>query len=94
MKIGFVVNDIATEQADYTTTHLAMAATRMGHEAWYISVSDFCYGPHDRVHATARRVRNANHRLRQTYLDDLQRGRAVHDFIDVGELDVVMLRKG
>ena len=39
MKIGFVVNDIATEQPGYTTTHLAMAATRIGHEAWYVSVN-------------------------------------------------------
>ena len=34
MKIGFVVNDVATESAEYTTTRLALAATRHGHEAW------------------------------------------------------------
>ena len=27
MRIGFVVNDVQTEQAEYTTTRLAMAAT-------------------------------------------------------------------
>ena len=33
MKIGFVVNDIATEKPVYTTTRLAMTAGRLGHDA-------------------------------------------------------------
>ncbi len=30
MRIGFVVNDVDTEQPQYTTTRLALAATRRG----------------------------------------------------------------
>ena len=92
MKIGFVVNNIATEQAGYTTTHLAMVASRMGHEAWYISVADLCYGPAEHIHATARQVRDSNHRRSQAYLHDLQSERALREFLDVSELDVLMLR--
>jgi glutathione synthase len=36
MKIGFVVNDVRTEEPGYTTTRLAMAAINRGHEAWVI----------------------------------------------------------
>ena len=43
MKIGFVVNDIETEQAQYTTNRLALAAKEMGHEAWYMGIGDFAY---------------------------------------------------
>ena len=45
MKIGFVVNDIETEKAEYTTNRLAMAAKEMGHEAWYMGIGDFAYEP-------------------------------------------------
>ncbi|NLT25616.1 MAG: glutathione synthase, partial [Microbacteriaceae bacterium] len=45
MKIGFVVNDVSTEQAVYTTVRLAMAATQLGHEAWIMGVGDFAYQP-------------------------------------------------
>ena len=38
MKIGFVVNDIKTEEPGYTTSRLAMAAINLGHEVWVIGV--------------------------------------------------------
>ena len=31
MKLGIFVNDVATENAQYTTTRLAMAAVNRGH---------------------------------------------------------------
>ena len=45
MKIGFVVNDVATEKDIYTTTRLAMTAHAMGHEAYYMGLGDFAYQP-------------------------------------------------
>ncbi len=92
MKIGFVVNDIATENAGYTTTHLALAATGRGHDVWYISVSDFCYELDEHIYAQATQVRNRGHRLVRTYLQDLWSEEAITDYIDVSSLDVVMLR--
>ena len=91
MKIGFVVNDIDTEQAQYTTTRLALAATQMGHEAWYMGVGDFAYEPDGSLSA------QGPHRRRQEYksLERLPRrrpeagGRAAPR---LDELDVVMLR--
>ena len=57
MKIGFVVNDIRTEQPVYTTTRMAMQAINMGHEAWIISVGDLSYDPDEYIRATARVVK-------------------------------------
>ena len=54
MKIGFVVNDIATEKAEYTTNRLAMAAKEMGHEAWYMGIGDFAYEPDGSLSTKAR----------------------------------------
>lgn len=92
MRIAFVVNDIKTEQPGYTTTHLAQAATNLGHEAWYISISNFCYETDENVHAKATRVSKTGHRSCNTYLDDLRGKRAISENINLAELDVVMLR--
>ena len=45
MKIGFVVNSVATEKPQYTTTRLAMTASTMGHETWFIGLEDFADEP-------------------------------------------------
>lgn len=92
MRIAFVVNDIKTEWPGFTTTHLALAATNLGHEAWYISVSDFCYDTDETVHAKATRVSKKGHRSCKNYLDDLWGKQAITEFINVCELDVLMLR--
>ena len=59
MRIGFVVNSIATEEPQYTTTRLAMTATRMGHEAWLMGVGDFAHRPDGTIAADARTTRRA-----------------------------------
>ena len=92
MKIAFVVNDIKTEQSGYTTTHLALAATNLGHEAWYINVSGFCYEADENVHAKATRVVKEGHRSCKSYLDDLRGKQAIIENINVAEMDVLMLR--
>lgn len=92
MKIAFAVNDIETELSGYTTTHLAMAATHLGHEAWYINISDFCYDVDEKIHAGATRVSKTGHRAVNAYLNDLRGAQAVHEQIDLSSFDVVMLR--
>ena len=92
MKIGFCVNNMQTEAVRYTTTDLALAATRMGHESWYISVGDLAYDQDEAIHAQACRVAKTNHRTGAAYLRDLQGKEAVHDYINVSELDVLLLR--
>jgi glutathione synthase len=92
MKLAFIVNDINTEQPGYTTTHLALATSRLGHEVWYISISDFCYDLDENIHAKATRVSKSSHRIVRTYLQDLWSKDAISEYIDMSELDIIMLR--
>lgn len=54
MRIGFMVNDIKTEEPGYTTVRLAMAAINLGHEAWLMGAGDFAYDADENVRARAR----------------------------------------
>lgn len=40
MRLGFVVNDLWAEKDSYTTSRIAVAALREGHEIWMASVED------------------------------------------------------
>ena len=57
MRIAFFVKDVDTEVDEYTTTRLARAACRSGHEVWYIGVGDVELGEGDgQLLARARRA--------------------------------------
>jgi glutathione synthase len=92
MRIGFVVNDVTTEQAAYTTTRLSMAATNMGHEAWTLGVGDFVYRPDGSIHAHARGARYSEYDDLTTYMADVQGQEAKVERITVDDLDVILLR--
>ncbi|HKX13343.1 MAG TPA: glutathione synthase [bacterium] len=92
MRIGFVVNDIQTEEPGYTTTRLAMAAVNRGHEVWVIGAGDFAYDPDEDIHARARSVPKNKYNVSDIFLRDLQGKKAKTERITVDALDVLMLR--
>ncbi len=92
MRIGFVVNDIKTEEPGYTTTRLAMAAINRGHEAWVIGAGDFAYDIDEKIHARARSTPKSQYKSSETYLRHLQGKEARTERITVDDLDVLMLR--
>ena len=92
MRIGFVVNDVQTEQASYTTTRLAMTATNLGHEAWTLGVADFVYMPDGAVHANARSVKGKEYDSLPTFLGEIQGNESRQEQISVDDLDVLLLR--
>jgi glutathione synthase len=91
MKLGFVVNRVATEQPGYTTTRLAMAATRMGHEVWLMGVDDFAHDPDGSVTASARTAPAKAYRSLNTYLEKIQSDDAAGRLV-LDDLDVLMMR--
>ena len=91
MKLGFVVNRVATEEPGYTTTRLAMTANRMGHEVWLMGVDDFAHAPDGSVTATARTAPSKNYRSLKTYLESVQADDAAERIV-VDELDILMMR--
>jgi glutathione synthase len=92
MRIGFVVNDIATEEAGYTTTRLALTAATRGHEAWVMGVGDLAYDPDDHVRAHASRAPEKEFKDTREYLAELQGDRARVERITAADLDILMLR--
>ncbi|MCF7811686.1 glutathione synthase [bacterium] len=92
MKIGFMVNDIKTEEPGYTTTRLAMAAINRGHEAWVMGAGDFAYDVDEKISARARSVQKKSYKSSDVYLKELQSKKAKLGRITVDDLDILMLR--
>ncbi|MCA0179368.1 MAG: glutathione synthase [Actinobacteria bacterium] len=91
MKIGFVVNDVATEKPVYTTNRLAMTAKQLGHEAWFMGVGDLSYQPDGSISTKARRASGKSYRSLERHLADVQKP-DIEELIGLAEFDVVMLR--
>ena len=94
MRIGFVVNDIQTEEQGYTTVRLAMAAENLGHEAWFIGAGDLAYDADEFVRGRARRAPKKARKFSTSalYLKDLHGKKAMTERVTVDDLDVLMLR--
>ena len=90
MRIAFLVNDVATEISEYTTTRLAIAAARAGHEAWYVGAGDLVYEPIEQLGGHARRASGSNGDSLATFLERCQSEEPQR--ITLEDLDVLMLR--
>jgi len=91
MKIGFVVNDVMTEQPGYTTTRLSCEAVNQGHEVFVFGVGDLAYDRDEFVRARAWTV-SRKYKSHENFLRDLQGPKAIRQRVTIDELDVVMLR--
>lgn len=92
MRIGFLINDINTERAGYTTLRLAMTAVNRGHEVWMINAGDLTYDADEKVRARACSAAGKKYKTSATYLKDLKGSKAKLDRITVDDLDVLLLR--
>jgi glutathione synthase len=92
MKIGFVVNDVYSEEAAYTTTRLAMAAVNLGHKCYTFGVGDFVYAPDGAIHAYARSPRGKSYKSLEKLLHELQADDHVPEPICLDQLDALLLR--
>ncbi|MDF1525770.1 MAG: hypothetical protein RRA15_13430 [bacterium] len=70
MKIGFIVNDIKTEEATYTTTRLSMEAINQGHEAWTMGVGDLAYDQDENIRARAVTAPKKRYKSHELYVAD------------------------
>jgi len=92
MRIGFVVNDIKSEEGKFTTSRLGQAAVNRGHEVWEMGVGDLAYDPDDMVRVRATSVPKKKYGNSDSYTADLQGKNAVKRRITIDELDVIVLR--
>ena len=92
MKLGLVVNNINTECSYYTTTQIAMTATNMGHEVWYISLTQLTYNVDECLIATVRQAPRHRYHSIDVFLRALKGQEAVTERIKLEDLDVLWLR--
>ena len=92
MRIGFVVNNVATEQPGYTTVRLAMTAKRMGHEIFMVGAGDLAYDSDEKIKAHARTVPKRIYKNGASFLKDLRDKSGIEERISVDDLDILMLR--
>lgn len=91
MRIAFFVNSLEGETANYSTTHLALAALNRGHEICYLTPADFVLRPDDSLVIRALTLPSSNYKKAETLFRDLQSKTSVTT-LDVSEIDVLMLR--
>ncbi len=92
MRLGFVVNDVATEQPAYSTTRLALAAKKRGHEVWLMGVGDLAHNASGEVVARARGPQEKTYRSLKSFLEDIQGPDVKPELVSLDELDILMLR--
>ena len=92
LRLGFVVNDVATEQDNYTTIRLARRALAMGHSVALIGLEGFIYDRDGVVRAKAHVPAGESYADDAALLAELHGEEARIERINVEELDVLMLR--
>lgn len=92
MKIGFLVNDVMTEEVGFTTTRLGCEAVNQGHEVFVFGVGDLAYDPDERIRARARTFVRRSYKSLENYLADMQGKKSIRERVTVDDLDVLMLR--
>jgi glutathione synthase len=92
MKIGFLVNDVATEKSTFTTIRLALEALNQDHEVSLMGVGDLAYDPDELVRARAWVPAKKKYKSSETFLQGLRGKGTTRQRITVDELDVLMLR--
>ena len=90
MKIAFVINDLNTEKAGYTTTFLELTAYKRGHQVFVFGVGDLGYSSDGHMVAQARTVGEHAFKSNETFFNALVKAKPVR--ISTKDLDVLYLR--
>jgi len=90
MKIAFIVNDINTEKAAYTTIYLALTAHKRGHKVYIAGVGCLGYSADGHMVAKSRTVGDQTFKSKETFLKALLASEPVK--VSSLDLDVLFLR--
>jgi glutathione synthase len=92
MRVCFVVNNVRTQKATYTTLCLAFAAHRRGHDVAFVSVDAFSQGEGSDIVAEVVRPKPGRLRDALAYARALTAATAPREDARLGDFDVVFLR--
>lgn len=90
MRIAFLINSFETEKHTYTTTRLALAAQKAGHDVFYLSVEDFIYDPDETLRVRVR-APGGTYKTEKTFWAGVKDD-GVEDRLPIGEIDALLLR--
>ena len=90
MRIAFLINSFETERHVYTTTRLALAAHKAGHEVFYLSVEDFICDPDESLKVRVR-APGGTYTTEKTFLTGVVDA-GVEDRVPVEDIDALLLR--
>lgn len=90
MKIAFIINDIKTEKANFTTIYLAMSAHKRGHKVYVFGVGDLGYSSDGHMLAQAKSVGEQTFKTNETFFKALEKSEPTR--ISSVDLDVLYLR--
>lgn len=91
MRIAFLINSFETEKDVYTTTRLALAAHKAGHDVRYLSVEDFLCDPDETLRVRVR-APGGTYKTEKTLLAGITGDDHVEEKLPVEEIDVLLLR--
>lgn len=91
MRLVFFVNEVSTEIDEYTTTRLAIAATRLGHDVWYVGAGDVVYEPRGTISAKAHRAAHEEGDDLTSFLERVKKKESAED-LALEDVDAVVLR--
>ncbi|MBW3533852.1 MAG: glutathione synthase [Gemmatimonadetes bacterium] len=92
MRLAFFINDLASELVVYTTTLLARAALRRGHDVWYVDVDGFSYEADGILRVCAHAAPGRGYKSDETFLAAVRGEDAVVEWLDTASLDALLLR--
>ena len=92
MKLVFIINDIATEQDNYSTIRLTRRCVSAGIDVALVSHNDISYEADGDLTAPASRPTRSDYADDADLLSDLQSAEAPRAVISLTEVDVMMMR--
>jgi glutathione synthase len=92
MRVCFVVNNVKTQKATYTTLCLAFAGHRRGHDIAFVSVDAFSQGEGSEIIADVVRPKPGRFRDAASYAKALTSPAALREEARLADFDVVFLR--
>lgn len=92
VRVCFVVNNVKTQRATYTTLHLGYQAWRRGHDVRFMSVDAFSYGDDNRVIGQAARPPAGRYPSARRFHRALVADDVAVEEVCLSDFDVVFLR--
>ena len=91
MHLAFLINSFETEKEVYTTTRLALAAHKAGHDVAYLSVEDFICDPDESLRVRVRKP-SGTYKTTKTLFNAITDDGYTEERLPIEDLDVLMLR--